>query len=218
VPSHALTGDQARAVNKAKRRAALRGLVRLLPPLFLVILFVSTMGHGSAEHANKLYYILGILLVAAATAAVIGIARIGRRCSLTFTRPTPRWLYLLFLLCYAAPAAALFWLASEHPGAPHGQDWVQMMYGLISCTCAVAALMMLGRAMATRDSRLVFYLYVPLWLQALPAQELSGPDRPAGTGWAAQPRPIHRGLPASLPPRQRSGSFEDAARREWPPR
>jgi hypothetical protein len=197
VPSHALTGSQARAVNKAKRLAALRGSLRLLPVLFIVFLFAATMGTGSDEHASRRYYILGYLLTAAATAAVVTLARVGRRFSLAFTRPTPRWLYLLFTTCYTAAASVLYWLTSRRPSGPHGQDWLQMTAGLMGVTCAVAALIMLGRAIARGTFRRVFYFFVPQWLQA-PAADVPAET---GTGWAAPPRPIVRGRRSTLPPR-----------------
>jgi hypothetical protein len=217
VPSHALTGSQARAVNKAKRRAVLRGIVRFLPLLFLMLLFAGIMGNGSAEHANASYYILGFVLTAAATVAVLGIARIGRRFSLAYIRPTPRWLYLIFTLCYAVPASFLYWRASGYPGGSHGLDWVEMTTELTGYVCVVAALIMLGRAVAWGGFRMVVYFYVPQWLQVPSAGIPGAPaDLGAGTGWDAEPRPIRRGLPGTVPQPPGSGAFRGPARRDWP--
>jgi hypothetical protein len=204
VPSHALTGSQARAVNRAKRRAALRGIVRLLAPLFPVVLFAAIMSNASVERASASYYILGFLLVAAATVAILGIRRIGRRFSLAYIRPTPRWLYLIFTLCYATPASLLYWRASKYPGYPHGLDWVQLTTELTGCVCMVAALIMLGRAIAWGYFRQVFYFFVPQWLQIWSTETL---DSAAGTGWEAEPRPmIRRGLPGTVPQPPRGSS------------
>jgi hypothetical protein len=193
VPSHALTGSQARAVNKAKRRAALRVIVWLLGPLFPVVLFAAIMSNASLERASASYYILGFLLVAAATLAVLGLGRIGRRFSLAYIRPTPRWLYLIFTLCYAAPAWLLYRRASGYPDGSHGLDWVEMTTEFTGYVCVVAALIMLGRTVAWGNFRRVFYFFVPQWLQESPA------EIPASTGWDAEPRPISRGLPGVVP-------------------
>lgn len=219
MPSHVLTGSQARAVNKAKRRAALRVIPRLLAPLFLVVLFAAIMSNASLEHASASYYILGFLLVAAATVAVLGIGRIGRRFSLAYIRPTPRWLYLIFTLCYAALASLLYWRASKYPGYPHGLDWVQLTTELTGCVCMVAALIMLGRTVAWGYFRQVFYFFVPQWLQVWSTETLGGPAGPAaGTGWEAEPRPIRRGLPGTVPQPPGSGTFRGPARRDGPAR
>jgi hypothetical protein len=197
VPSHALTGSQARAVNKAKRRAALRVIVWLLGPLFPVVLFAAIMSNASLERASASYYILGFLLVAAATLAVLGLGRIGRRFSLAYIRPTPRWLYLIFTLCYAAPASLLYWRASKYPGWPHALDWVQLATELTGCVCMVGALIMLGRTIAWGYFRQAFYFFVPQWLQGWSTEIPGDPADPAaGTGWEAEPRPIRRGLRA----------------------
>jgi hypothetical protein len=217
VPSHALTGSRARAANKARRRRSSGRVLRVLVALFPVVLFTSTMGNGSAEHASTGYYILGLLVVAAAVAAVAGLARAGRRFSQRYIRPTPRWLYLLFALCYGGPASVLLWLALEHPGGPHGADWAQMMAGLMSFTCAVAALIMIGRATARGDFRRVFYCFVPQWLGAWSAEAPGDPAGiPAGTGWDAEPRTIWRGRPG--PPLPRSEVFRDPDRGDGPAR
>jgi protein-S-isoprenylcysteine O-methyltransferase Ste14 len=96
------------------------------------------------------------------------------------TRPEPRptagqrWLYSLFALCYAVPVALLVRAALQHAHTMNEDGWAPMAAGMVATYCAIAGLIMLGRALAWGRARRAFWIFPPIWLDHEPSNQVAG--------------------------------------------
>jgi hypothetical protein len=164
MPSHAMPPEQARQFRWAIQRARLRGILRALPLLTVGIVASAIFRNGWQEHAGLVYYLTGLVAVLALAAGTVGMLLAGRWLAARSDRPRPRWLYVLFAACYAAPVAALVHAAVDHAPTQNDTGWAPMAGGLTAVACTVAGLVMIGRAVSWGGLRSAFYVCVPRWL------------------------------------------------------
>lgn len=141
------------------------------------VFVTAVVGNGTREHASVTYYLIAVLVCAALMAAfAAGSYAASRLAAVSVTR-RPRWLYGLAAVLYSVPVAIFIRIAADHRAAHAANDdsWAAMTGGILATLCALAALLMLGRAVVPGRWRRAFWLFPPLWLD----QELGTPADPA---------------------------------------
>ena len=131
------------------------------------------MRNGSREHASVTYYLAAVPLCGAVIAAVAAGSYAASRLAAVSVTRRPRWLYGLAAVLLSVPVAIFVRIAAEHVAAHTANDdsWAAMTGGILATLCALAALLMLGRAVVPGRRRRAFWLFPPLWLD----QELGAP-------------------------------------------
>jgi hypothetical protein len=132
-------------------------------------------GNGRQEHASVLYYFISTLVVLACMVGAFVAFVAAAKVAATSIRRRPRWLYGLFALGYAVPVALFVRVALQHARAHTMNEggWAPMAAGMVA-TCAVAALLMLGRALARGRARRAFWIFPPMWLDHEASIQVAG--------------------------------------------
>jgi ABC-type glycerol-3-phosphate transport system permease component len=162
-----LSPEQNRLRQRAKRRERATDAVRLWIPLSLVL---GLCDGARQEHASILYYLISLVMIVASVVIVIVVSLAAPQLSAVSLQRRPRWLYALLAAVYLTPVGFFVGMAMQHAHAHTADSQWAPIVGLIAANCALAALVMLGRAIAWGPKRRVFWLYPPLWLD----MELSG--------------------------------------------
>jgi hypothetical protein len=179
-----MSPEQSRLIRRARHRSGLFAVVQALPLIAVVLAASAIYWNGRQEHASTVYYLVGfgVWLV-----VILGMAlslALGKLVAANSFQPRPRWLYVLFAAGYAVPVAAFARFAADHQHAANQNGWVPVAGGLTAVGCAIACLLMLGRAVARGWARAACYVITPQWL-AIDA----APVMPSQPGSPLGPRP-----------------------------
>ncbi len=137
----------------------------------------AVVGNGTQEHASVTHYLIAVPVCAALMAAfAAGSYAASRLAAVSVTRRS-RWLYGLAAVLYSVPVAIFIRIAADHLSAHTAKDdsWAAMAGGIVATLCALAALLMLGRAVVPGRWRRAFWLFPPPWLD----EELGTAVQPA---------------------------------------
>jgi hypothetical protein len=150
-------------MNRARRRSRIRPALLITLPAAIISAVVR---NGGREHAGLTYYLIAVPVCAAVIAAIVASSFAGSRLAAVSVTRRPRWLYGLAAVLYAVPAAIFAWIAADHLNAHAANDgsWAATAGGILATLCAIAALVMLGRAVVPGRRRRAFWLFPPLWL------------------------------------------------------
>jgi hypothetical protein len=183
VPRHALPAAASRARNSARRRRSFRASLLVGLPWVVV---TAVVGNGTQEHAGGTYYLIAAPVCAAIIAVFAAGSYAASRLAAVSVTGRPRWLYGLAAFLYSIPVAIFVRIAADHMAAHERNDdsWAAMAGGILATLCALAALLMLGRAVVPRRWRGAFWIFPPLWLD----QELGQAAASHGSG-APMPQP-----------------------------
>lgn len=113
-----------------------------------------------------LYYVIGLVVVAGCGTTTILAYMAAARLAAISIRRRPRWLYGLYAIGYSLPVVIFVRIAIDHVRA-HSQNqggWAPVAGGLVATVCTLAALLMLGRALARGRKRRALWLFPPQWL------------------------------------------------------
>ncbi len=173
-------------MNRARRRRAFRASLVTWVPMAIVSAVVR---NGAREHASLAYFLIAVPVCTGVIAVfAAGSYAASRMAAVSVTR-RPRWLYGLAAIGYAVLVAIFARAVADHiaAGTANDDSWAAVAGGSLALLCAIAALLMLGRAVVPGRWRRAFWLYPPLWLDhelgtttpALPTRRLSG----TADGW-----------------------------------
>jgi hypothetical protein len=148
-------------MNRARRRRGIRaGLLTSLP----VAIISAVVRNGGQEHAGPTYYLIAVPVCAGVIAAFAAGSYAASRMTAVSVTPRPRWLYGLAAILCAVPVAIFVRVAVDHnaAGASKDNSWALTAGGILATLCAIAALVMLGRAVVPGRRRRAFWLFPPL--------------------------------------------------------